>query len=141
VIKVSLNGDVVDRQQLYRPDRESKFQIVPDALNNTYVISRHDYNRVSVLTQAGETLFEKELLYTDGLEVQFYNFSAGNEVYIFTDPQQGFTYLYDGNGDLINMQPVESGFKVGMIYSEVSNKYNLYSCYGNQFSVISFYRK
>lgn len=141
VIKLNLNADVVDRQQLYRPDRESKFQIVPDALSNTYVVSRQDYNRVSVLAQSGETIFERELLFTGDLEVQFYNFSAGNEIYIFTDPQQDFTYLFDGNGELINMQPVESGFKVGLIYSEVSNKYNLYSCYGNQFSVISFYRK
>ena len=141
VIKVNLNGDLVEKLQLFKPDPESRFKIVPDALNNTYVISRLDYNNVSILDQQGGTIFESELLYTDDLEVQFYNFSAGNEVYVFVDKQQGFTYLYDGNGELINMQPVESGFKIGLLYSEANNKYNMYSCYGNQFSVLSFYKK
>jgi hypothetical protein len=141
VIKVNLKGRIIDKMQLYRPDKESRFQIVPDALNNTYVISRQDYNRISILDQNGEAIFERELVTTDDLEVQFYNFSAGNEIYVFTDAQQGFTYIYDRNGNLINMQPVESGFKIGLIYSEVNNKYNLYSCYGNQFSVISFFKK
>jgi hypothetical protein len=141
VFKVSLNGNLFEKLQLFKPDPESRFKIVPDALNNTYVISRLDYNNVSILDQKGETIFEKELLYTDDLEVQFYNFSAGNEVYVFVDSQQGFTYLFDGNGDLINMQPVESGFRIGLLYSEVNNKYMMYSCYGNQFSVLSFYKK
>jgi len=141
VIKVNLNGDLVEKLQLFKPDPESRFKIVPDALNNTYVISRLDFNNVSILDQKGETIFERELLYTDDLEVQFYNFSAGNEVYVFIDAQQGFTYLYDGGGELINMQPVESGFKIGLLYSEANNKYKMYSCYGNQFSVLSFYKK
>ena len=141
VIKVNLNGKIVERKQLYRPDKESSFRIIPDALNNTYVIARQDFNSVSILDQAGESIFDRELLFTGNLEVQFYNFSAGNEIYVFTDAQQGFTYLIDGEGHLINMQPVESGFKIGLIYSEASNKYNLYCCYGNQFSLISFYKK
>ena len=141
IIRVNLNGEIIDKTQLYRPERESRFRIVPDALNNTYVIARLDFNNVSILDQAGDPVIQSELLFTDDLEVQFYNFSAGNELYVFTDAQQGFTYMIDGNGNLINRQPVESGFQIGLIYSEVSNKYNLYSCYGNQFSVISFYKK
>jgi hypothetical protein len=141
VFKINLNGNIIEKSQLYRPETESKFKIIPDALNNTYVICRQDFNKVSILDQKGDPIFERELLFTQDLEVQFYNFSTGNEIYIFTDPQQGFTYIFDGNGNMVNMQPVESGFKVGLIYSEVTNKYNLYSCYGNQFSVISFYKK
>jgi len=141
VVKVDLNGNIVNKMQLYRPDKESRFRIIPDALNNTYVIARQDFNSVSIIDQTGDTIFERELLFTDDLDVQFYNFSAGNEIYVFTDAQQGFTYMFDGNGNLVNMQPVESGFRVGLIFSEVTNKYNLYSCYGNQFSVISFYKK
>lgn len=141
VIKVNLNGDITEKLQLYRRDEESRFKIVPDALNNTYVVSRQDFNNVAIMDQNGETIFEEELVFTGDLEVQFYNFSAGNEVYVFTDSQQGFTYLFDSNGDMINMLPVESGFRIGLLYSEVTNKYKMYSCYGNQFSVLSFYKK
>ena len=141
VIKIDLNGNMDEKLQLFRPDKESRFQIVPDALNNTYVINRQDFNSVSILNQQGEPVFDTELLYTEDLQVQFYNFSAGNEVYVFVDAQQGFAYLYDSNGVLINQQPIESGFKVGLLYSESTNKYKLYSCYRNQFSVLSFYKK
>lgn len=139
--KCNLMGEVVEKIQFYRPGKESYFEIVQDVLNNTYVVCRQDFNNISIMEANGDVIFEKELLFSGQLEVQFYNFSAGNEVYAFTDPQQAFTYLFDGNGNLINQQPIESGFKIGLIYSEVNNNFHLYSCYGNQFSVSSFYRK
>ena len=139
--KCNLGGTVVEKIQLYRPGKESYFEIVQDVLNNTYVVCRQDFNNISVMQTNGDVIFEKELLFSGQLEVQFYNFSAGNEVYAFTDPQQAFTYLFDGNGHLINQQPIESGFEIGLIFSEVNNNFHLYSCYGNQFSVSSFYRK
>jgi len=139
--KCSLTGEVVEKNQLYRPGIDSDFEIIPDVLNSTYVICRQDYNYISLMQSGGEIIFEKELLFSEKLEVQFYNFSAGNEIYAFTDSQQDFTYLFDGNGNLINQQPIESGFEIGLIYSEVNNNFHLYSCYGNQFSISSFYRK
>lgn len=141
LININLLGKIADRMQLYRPGKESRFEIVPDVLNKTYVICRQDFNKVVVLRKDGESIFEKELLYSGNLAIQYYNFSADNEVFAFTDKQQGFTYLFDANGSLINNRPVESGFKIGLIYSEVTNTYKLYSCYGNQFSVSSFYRR
>jgi hypothetical protein len=139
--KCNMNGTVVEKIQLYRPGKESYFEIIQDVLSNTYVVCRQDFNFISLQRPDGEVIFEKELLFSGKLEVQFYNFSAGNEVYAFTDPQQAFTYLFDGNGNLINQQPIESGFEIGLIYSEVNNIFHLYSCYGNQFSISSFYRK
>ncbi len=141
IIKCNLGGTVVEKIQLYRPGKESYFEIIQDVLNNTYVVCRQDFNNISIMQPNGDVIFEKELLFSDKLEVQFYNFSAGNEVYAFTDPQQAFTYLFNGNGNLINQQPIESGFQIGLIYSEVNNNFHLYSCYGNQFSLSSFYRK
>jgi hypothetical protein len=139
--KCNLDGKVVEKIQLYRPGKESYFGIVTDVLNNTYVVCRQDFNYISIMRPDGEVIFEKELLFSDRLKVQFYNFSAGIEIYAFTDSQQAFTYLYDGNGNLINQQPIESGFEIGLIYSEVNNNFHMYSCYGNQFSVSTFYRK
>jgi len=139
--KCNLDGKVVEKIQLYRPGKESYFGIVTDVLNNTYVVCRQDFNYISIMRPDGEVIFEKELLFSDHLKVQFYNFSAGIEIYAFTDSQQAFTYLYDGSGNLINQQPIESGFEIGLIYSEVNNNFHMYSCYGNQFSVSTFYRK
>ena len=134
---IDFNYDVDDVEGV----SESYFEIVPDVLKNTYVISRQDFNSVSILDPEGELIFEKELLFSNKLGLQYYNFSAGNELYIFTDFQQDFSYIYDGTGQLVNAQPVESGHEVGLIFSEVNNNYQLYSCYRNQFSVSAFFRK
>ncbi len=139
--KINLKGEIVSRNQLYRPGKESYFEIIPDVLGKTYVITRQDFNNFSIITPDGKEIFEEELLFSDHLSVQYYNFSAGNQIFALTDKQQGFTYLYDGNGNLINQQPVESGFEIGLIYSEVNNNYKLYTCYGNQFTISSFYRR
>ncbi len=139
--KCNLSGEVIEKNQLYRKGKESYFEVVPDVLNNTYVIYRQDFNNISIMHPDGEVIFDRELLFSGILDVQFYNFSAGNEIYALTDKHQDFTYFFDGNGNLINQQPVESSFRIGLIYSEVKNNYRLYSCYGSQFSVSSFYKQ
>jgi len=139
--KCNLSGEIVEKNQLYRPGKESYFEIVPDVLNNTYIVCRQDFNNISIMRPNGEVIFERELLFSGKLDVQFYNFSAANEIYALTDEQQDFTYFFDGNGNLINQQPFGSSFKIGLIYSEVNNNFRLYSCYGNQFSISSFYKK
>jgi len=139
--KINLNGAVQEKIQLNKPDKESNYRIVADNKNENYVICRQDYNSINVMDPNGEIIFKKSILVPGELEVQYYNFSAGNELFAFTDKQQEFTYLIDRNGGMVNMQPVESGYKIGLLFSEVNNKYNLYSCYGNQFTVSSFYKK
>ena len=141
LIQLNLLGNVISKKQLYKPGDESVFRIVPDVMDNTYGISRHDFNSINLLDKNGEVLFEQELLSSSDLDVQYYHFGAGNEVFAITDKTQEFTYLYDGNGVLFNQQPVESSQLIGLLYSEVNNQYSLYSCYGNQFSISTFYKK
>jgi hypothetical protein len=141
LIQLNFLGKVIDRKQLYKPGKESVFRIVPDVMNNTYAISRHDFNSINLLDRNGDVLFEQELLSSADLQVQYYHFGAENEVFAITDKMQEFTYLYDGNGSLFNQQPVESSHLISLLYSEINNVYSLYSCYGNQFSISTFYKK
>ncbi len=141
LIKLNLKGEIISKKQLYRPGSESYFEIIPDVLKNTYIIGQQNFNSISILLPDGDILFEKELLFSGRLKIQYYNFSTGNEIYAFTDDQQGFTYMYNSKGDLINSQPVESSHEISLIFSEVNNNYKLYSSYGNQFSISTFFRR
>jgi hypothetical protein len=138
IIKINLEGQVQDKKQLYKPTRETTFRLFRDALGKTFIIARQDFNRLSILNNDGDLIFEKDYLSSDELAVQYYHFSSANKIYAITDKTQDFTYIYDQEGQLINYQPLESGFEVGLLFSENNQQYKIYSCYENSFSVSVF---
>lgn len=141
LIKFDLEGKTTGTLQLYKPGRDTWFEIVPDITERTYVIGRKDFNRISFINKEGDVLFEKELLTSDEIKFQYYNFGADNQIFIVIDEKQEFTYLFNQDGAMINQQPIESGHEIGLIFSERNNKFNIYSCYANQFAISSFYKQ
>ena len=139
ILKLNFNGKMLEKEQLYKPTRETSFKLFSDALKRTFIIARQDYNRLSILDQKGELIFEKDYLNSDELKVQFYFFSTNNKVYAITDQTQDFTYIYDQNGELINYQPLESGYEIALIYSENESQYKIYSCFSNKMTVYTFF--
>lgn len=138
----NLMGDVISKEQLYRPSTETSFRLCVDGLGKTYIIARQDFNKLSILNKNGSLVFEKNYISQgalhDGLlKVQYYDFGAGNEIYAVTDKVQEFTYLYNGAGELFNNRPVESGFEIGLLYFAQENKFQIYRNYEKDFSVIS----
>lgn len=140
VTKFNLNGNTVSTQQLYKPSKDTRFTLVGDALNNTYIIVRQDFNRLSMLNSKGDLIFEKDYITSQELSAQYYYFGVDNEIFAVTDHQQEFTYIYDQDGELINFQPIESNFEIGLIYSDVNKNYRVYNCFQNRFAVLSFAR-
>ncbi len=141
----NLRGNIVRKEQLYRPSTQTFFRLCIDALANNYIIARQDLSKISILNRNGTLIFEKNYispgaLSQDKLKIQYYNFGAGNEVYAITDKIQEFTYLYDGKGQLYNNRPFESGFEIGLIYSEADNSFRIYRTYAKEFSIISLGR-
>ncbi|MFW5761497.1 MAG: hypothetical protein ACOCXH_11000 [Cyclobacteriaceae bacterium] len=140
ITKFNLNGNTINTQQLYKPNKDTGFNLVGDALGNTYIIVRQDFNRLSMLDKNGELIFEKDYITSKELSTQYYYFGIDNEIFAVTDHQQEFTYVYDQDGELINFQPIESNSEIGLIYSEMNKSYKVYNCFQNRFSVLSFAR-
>ena len=138
IIEVNLKGKVLKKQQLYKPGKESNFKLVNDALGKTFVIIRQEYSKISVLDRKGNIILEKNLISSQDLHFQYYNFSTDNKVLVVVDREQEFTYLFDKSGHQIGFEPIENGLPVGLLYSGKKHEYLLYSCYKNNFSVKSF---
>ncbi|MCC5928108.1 MAG: hypothetical protein JJU28_02580 [Cyclobacteriaceae bacterium] len=138
MVQVNLRGKILKREQLIRPTKESTFRLVPDAMNLTYVIVRQEYNKLSVLDRNGSLKFEQNFLSSGDLHLQYYRLGTANDIFAITDQQQEFTYLFDNTGELINFEPLESGFPVAIMYFSRNNDYQVYKCYQNSFSVMSF---
>ncbi|QSE97277.1 hypothetical protein [Fulvivirga lutea] len=136
--RINLEGVVDNTQELFRQTKEAKFNIVPDAFEESYIIARQDKQRLVLLNERFEEILAKDYLGSEELEVQYYYFSPDNKIYAITDKLQGFTYLYKSNGELINSRPVSSDSEIGLLYSEVSNEYTMYIVSGDTYSRIKF---
>ena len=139
MVKFNLMGEVINRIQFYKPSQEVIFQMIPEALNRTYIIARQELNRLSLLDRRGELIFEKDYLTARKMTVQYYSFGSDNQFYAVTHPDQGFTYLYDRGGNLINFQPLESGFKIGLL-KRGSGDYQVFGSYQNRVRIYGFSR-
>jgi hypothetical protein len=138
LVEVNLKGKVLQRKQLYKPSKDSKFWLVSDALGKTFIIVRQEYNRVSFLDSNGVLIFESELISSGVLSAQYYNFSPERQVFVLLDEEQEFVYLYDAEGNLFAFEPLECGFPIGLLYSSRNNLYQLYKCYNNNIALETF---
>ncbi len=138
IIQVNLKGKITGRKQLYKPVKESTYRLVPDALKKDFIIVRQDYNALSFLDRHGNKIFERNFITSGNLTVQYYNFSTDNKIFIVTDLEQEFTYIFNKEGELFNLEPMESHERIGLIYSSKERKYTIYKVFGNQYEVISY---
>ena len=138
LIQFNLEGKVMRTDQLYQPSRETVFQLVPDALGKDYLISRQDMGRVTLLDADRKEVLSKDYLSSGKLIIQYYNFSLDNKIYVITDEQQGFTYIYDQAGELVNAQPLDSEHEIATLFFENTKKYHVYSVSGNSFKISEF---
>lgn len=138
LFKISLTGLVISKEELFKQTKEARFKIVPDALTKTFLISRNEEHRLVLLNDKLEEIFSKDYLGSEELLVQYYYFTPEQIIYVITDVEQGFTYLYRSNGELINSQPINSSNRIGLLYSESSNEFTVYSVTESTYRQLKF---
>ncbi len=137
LVTINFKGKIVNKEQLYKPNKESSFFLVNDAIEKTFLLVRREYNTLSFLNSTGKLLFEKNIVGSDDLVVQYYYFSSNNQLIIVTDKEQEFTYLFNQTGELLNLEPLESGFPVSTLYYTNDKTYHLYKSFGNSMRLLT----
>lgn len=138
LIKFNLNGQVVSREQLYKPSRNTQFNMIREAQGKSFILLRQEGGRMALLDDQGKEIFQKDYMSNSPLKVQYYDFGSGRKVYTVTDVEQELSYIYDQNGKLINQQPFESSHLPTIIFSEVSGKFTVYNVVGKKLQILSF---
>ncbi|NMM50184.1 hypothetical protein [Marinigracilibium pacificum] len=134
----NLEGKITREKQLVKIGPNTKFELIPDALDKTYLIAAIDGTRVRIMSKDLEILFEKDFLQTDKLNFQYYQFSATEQIIIITDAVQEMSYLYSRKGDLINGRPFQSSHDIALLYFENDKKYKAYCVFGDALQVYEF---
>ena len=136
LVSFNLNGRITYQEQLYKPEADTRFFLVPDQEGESYLIARQSQHNLSLLNAEGEPLFEKDYLGAEKVVIQYFSFGPDKEVIAVTDPVEAFTYLYDIKGKLLNMEPLNSCCPIQLLYKEGDGSYELIRSYGNKVSLM-----
>jgi len=133
VVQVNLRGELTYRNQLMRPDRESKFHLIKDQKEDRYLFVVHEYNKVTVLNNEYKPMFTVDL-FSEELDFQFFSFGTDKNIFVIVDKNQEFIYLYNLEDILLNTLPISGDSKVVVRYSGSQNDYTIFAASGNRFS-------
>ncbi len=131
LVRISFNGRIEHREQIYKPSLEVTFDLVPDVLNNTFLITRSSASQWEVLGATGLGLFEKPYLNGANCQVQFYRFGGDKALIMVTNPEDNFLTIYDLEGKVLTQRPMISDNPASVIYYENQGAYQFYLTSGN----------
>jgi hypothetical protein len=132
IVHVNLQGEVAFRNQLERPDRESRFSLVKDQKDDRYLFTVHEFNKVSILNPEGKALFVLDI-FSENLTFQYFSFGADRNIFVVVDRDQEFVYLYNLKGELLNSRPLGGTGTIDLRHSASQNEYVIYVREGNKF--------
>ncbi|WP_317174897.1 hypothetical protein [Pararhodonellum marinum] len=133
IVQVNFRGELSFRNQLTRPDRETKFHLVRDQSSNQHVFVVNSFNKISILNQELEPLFEKNIM-SDELTFQYFTFGGDKNIFVVIDPIQEFIYLYNLKGELLNTRPINGALPIQVKYSGSQNEYSITTVFENRWS-------
>lgn len=135
IIEVNFKGELVRREQLYKPVANTAFEIIKNVSGNTYLILRKTENNYELLDKNGLRLFSKDYISKSPNSVQYYQLGGGNEFIAFVDSGGAYLYLYDRNGLLITGRPLTASKPISVI--EYENEYQIYKAVDKTLELIS----
>ncbi|WP_089238078.1 hypothetical protein [Belliella buryatensis] len=130
VVSVNFQGEIAYRNQLPRPDRESKFFLVRDQKEDNYIFAIHEFNKVTIMDAAYKPLFSHNLI-SEEIELQLFSFGLERQILVLIDKTQEFTYLFDLSGQMLNTLPISSKIPIDIRYSSSQNEYRIFASSGN----------
>ena len=127
-ICLNLAGQAQAPVQLDQSENTARFIVCPNcAAGDQYAIVRQDADKIVVMDQASNLLFELPHQ-AQRLLMQYYDFGDGLQFFIRTNPEQQYAYLYDHTGKQLQAMPWQSGYEVRLIFSKEKEQLEVYTC-------------
>ncbi len=133
---INFNGDILSEIQFYRPDKETKFELVADGLGKSFCIARFDEEQINFYRPNNKAIFD--ISGVPNSLIQYYNFGADNEVYVITDKKAKQSSFLNSKGEKLNPENIQSSNKVGLMYFDSYEQYRVYKTFDTEVSLITF---
>ncbi len=137
VVRFTMTGKMLSRNQLFKESDQSKFEILIEKQRKDYVFVRNDLNRLSLLTADGNVLFEKDFIASTTRTVQYYNFGADRQLFVIKNDST--IYLYNKYGKLLTNISLASDYPISLVYFSNENACQLYLTHENTVEIKKIY--
>lgn len=131
LLELNFQGEIINRTQLEKNDRDSKFYLIPNQNGQSYLLLSKSFNQLKVYQNSENELFSVRT--TEGeLEFQYFDFGRDRQILVLVDPEQRFAFLYDLEGNLLTDLPLDSQAPIHVSFDQNSNQYRIHTIIGNQ---------
>lgn len=127
---VNFSGKTLNKQQLFKPDTQTNFELLADVSGSTFRILQSSNDRSYILDNKGERLFEMEEP-SDDLEITFYNFRNGNGVYAVRNTLNNSLKLVNERGEVISGS-IDCDEPPSILFFQSSQQYQVFVNFTNQ---------
>lgn len=132
LITYNLKGALERSVQLSTTKSAGKFTLIPDQVDkHHYVIFQQGMDKLAVLDEQGQLLFERLCEADQTLMGQYYNYGS-YKFYVVTEVEEAKTYLYDQTAKLIHVPISNSGYPIQLRWQESSHQLTIYTTLGDQ---------
>ncbi len=138
LLQFNLNGEIQAKKQFYKPTKDTFFELIEGVTENDFVITRQNAFRLSLLNAREEIIVEKDYLTSDLRSLQYYDLGGIDNIYVVNDFIQGFGYVYNYEGKLLNNVPINNEFEIGLLKDSNKNKTIIYSVFEDQVNKYSY---
>ena len=136
LITFNLTGDLLKREQLYKPSPTAQFDILEDYRKNQFLVTAWDERSWTVMDTDGLELFQKQYLTSTDIFQQFYRISAGKELLILGDKKAKSAYLFNLEGRLLSETPLRASQPLSVLYSSSNDVFQLFVVAENELQLI-----
>jgi hypothetical protein len=107
-IKFNVEGKIQSREALLKTSVSSVFSLVNAKSSKSYLILQQDGRQLSLADESGRKIVIANLSGIKPSDIRYFNFGGGKMFIVLKDKTQGFSYVYDGEGNLLTTPPLES---------------------------------
>jgi len=131
IIKVNMNGNIIEKNQLYRPSVNSKFNLIIDPAKKNYKIVVSDESSVYVL-EKNVVQFKYDLLDTKDLYYQYYYFGGNNEILSILNKSKKIISIFNFKANSISKTNLVSDQLISILYYDYRKEFEIYSILDNK---------
>lgn len=107
-IKFTTEGKVQSRETLLKTSVTSSFGLVNEKAGKSYMIWQQDEKQLSLADESGRRILTASVTGLTSADIKYYTFADGKTFIVLHDKAQRFSYVYDGDGQLLTTPPLES---------------------------------
>ncbi|MDR6195008.1 hypothetical protein [Siphonobacter sp. SORGH_AS_0500] len=124
ILKMSQEGKVVNRRQLIKPSKETRFRMLVEESAKDWLIIQQTNQNVTLFDKQANSLFNIFPI-TSESQLRYYDFGAETKIIAVTDSRG--TMLYNLQGEALIQAPIPSLYKVTIEFAESYQKLFIYA--------------